>query len=138
MSKSQGEIDWIKGMFLRSPWVLVLLAQEEAFRGSSRVIKGHRGSLYKAQEEAIGYGWLCVKRDFTEKPSFSEIRAISPRNFTLWGFERDFTGKPSFQGSILARVILCIGSPIGGCLRDFLSLSLYDAQEKAKLNEEFF
>ena len=72
MSKSQGEIDWIKGMLLRSPWVLVLLAQEEAFRGSSRVIEGHRGSLYKAQEEARGYGWLCFERDFTEKSSFSE------------------------------------------------------------------
>ena len=54
--------------------------------GISRVIEGHRGSLYEAQEEAIGYGWLCFERDFTEKSSFSEIRAISPRNFTLWGF----------------------------------------------------
>src|ERR1044072_9097009 len=53
--------------------------------GIPRVIEGHRGSLYEAQEEAIGYGWLCVKRDFTGKPSFWNLEQFH-REIILSGF----------------------------------------------------
>src|ERR1044072_6634757 len=45
--------------------------------GIPRVIEGNRGSLYEAQEAAIGYGWLCVKRDF---PAITCLRNMT--NFT--------------------------------------------------------
>src|ERR1043165_2650007 len=66
------------------------------------------------------------------------LKGISPGNHPF-GIKSNFTGKLYSLGSILAWVILCIGSPIRGCFKRFSwSLSLYNAQEKAKLNEEFF
>src|ERR1051325_6721274 len=121
MSKSQGEIDWILRDAFKKPMGPCIVSPRG---GIPRVIEGHRGSLYEAQEEAIRYGWLCLKRDFTGKPSFWNLEQFH-REIILLGFY------PNAGDSLYCK-------PNRRLLRDFLSLSLYDAQEKAKLNEEFF
>src|ERR1044072_9376838 len=88
MSKSQGEIDWIKGMLLRSPWVLVLLAQEEAFRRSSRVIEGP---------------CIKLKRKLSGMAVFG-VKGISPRN-------HPFLNKSNFTEKFYSMVILKVISP---------------------------
>ena len=59
--------------------------------GIPRVIEGPCMKLKRKLQGMVGFGF---KRGFTGKPSFQD-------------FKSDFTGKSS-QGSILARVILCI------------------------------
>ena len=55
MSKSRGEIDLIWDAFKKPMGPCIVSPRG----GIPRVIEGHRGSLCEAQEEAIGYGWLC-------------------------------------------------------------------------------
>ena len=64
------------------------------------------------------------KRDFTEKPSFWNLEQFH-REIVLYGFY------PNVGDSLYWK-------PNRRLLRDFLVSFLYDAQEKAKLNEEFF
>src|ERR1043165_4102745 len=83
--------------------------------------EGHRGSLYEAQEEAIGYGWFCFKRDFTGKPSFWNLEQFH-REIILSGFY------PSAGDSLYWK-------PNRRLLRDFQVFFLFNAQDKTKLNE---
>src|ERR1051325_2587271 len=65
------------------------------------------------------------------------LKGISPGNHPF-GNKSNFTGKLYSQGFYPSAGDSLYWKPNRRLLRDFLSLSLYDAQEKAKLNEEFF